>query len=826
MMDLHQVIKWHPRDLSIRAKLSIAFGLSLILIFTTAVVALLQLRDINSLATNITESWLPEMEVLGEIRRTMDEHRLVAMRRVNITNFRQIADDAARLAVIEDDLERSVAHFRAVVDRSSERTLIDRFVEEWTVYRSSLGDVFGRIDVGDRESARLRLDTITTAAFDLAKKTIDDLVATSKMEGLEAANDVRSAYGLSLALIVGVLAFGTAIVGVAIRWVSLSVTAPILEISHAMERLAAGDNSVARLEGEQRKDEIGVLVQAVSGYRESLDRIKQLADANIQRQRLDAALNNMAQGLCMFDSRRNLLVSNRRFAEIFNIAPSAVVPGMPVDKLMRLAHVQDINGEIDVDEPSGSTVATLEDERVISIAYRPMREGGLVVTFEDVTEQRRAQEKIYHLAHYDSLTDLPNRVTFYEQTEAILARLRREETIAVLSLDLDHFKSVNDTLGHPIGDLLLVQAADRMRHCLRSEDVVARLGGDEFAIVQVPSDPPSNARALAARLIEVVSAPYDLDGHQVVIGTSIGISIAPADGHAPEVLIKNADLALYRAKADGGGVYRFFEMEMDARMQARRLLELDLRKALSNGEFELHYQPSVDVRTGKITSCEALLRWNHATRGVVPPADFLSVAEEIGLLVPLGEWVLRRACAEAARWPSDVAVSVNLSPVQFKSRNLIQSVSEALWKSGLLASRLELEITELVLLQETDGAFKLLHQLRDLGVRIAMDDFGTGYSSLSYLRSFPFDKIKIDQSFIRDLPQKEDSVAIVRAVVGLSSSLGITTTAEGVETKDQLASLASEGCNEFQGFLFSRPKPAAEIERLLQSQAPKAGNVA
>ncbi|MCK9908970.1 EAL domain-containing protein [Microbacteriaceae bacterium K1510] len=823
---MRQLIMLRPRDLSIKAKLSTAFGLSLLLIFTTAIAALVQLRDINTLATHVTESWLPEMEVLGEIKRAMEEHRLVAMRRVTITNFRDIADDVARLSALEGDLDRDVARFRTVVDQGAERELIDRFVEEWEAYKRSLADVFSRLDIGDRDSARLRLDTTATAAFDLATKTIDDLVDMSRMEGLEAVNEVRSAYGFSLALIIGVLAIGTAIVGGAIRWVSLSVTAPILEISHAMERLAAGDNSVARLEGEQRRDEIGVLVQAVSGYRESLDRIRQLADANVQRQRLDAALNNMAQGLCMFDVRRHLLVSNHRFEEIFNIAPGAVTPGMPVGKLMRLAQVAEINPEIDVAESSGSTVATLNDSRVISIVYRPMRDGGLVVTFEDVTEQRRAQERIHHLAHYDSLTDLPNRVTFYEQTETILARLRREETIAVMSLDLDNFKSVNDTLGHPIGDLLLRQAAERMRRCLRAEDVVARLGGDEFAIVQVPSDPPVNARALAARLIEIVGAPYDLDGYQVVVGTSVGISIAPNDGRKPEVLIKNADLALYRAKADGGGVYRFFEMEMDARMQQRRLLELDLRKALLNDEFELHYQPAVDVRTGRITSCEALLRWPHETRGVVPPAEFLSVAEEIGLVVPLGGWVLRQACAEATRWPAEVAVSVNLSPAQFKSRNLIQSVSEALDKSGLPASRLELEITELVLLQEPEGAFALLHQLRDLGVRIAMDDFGTGYSSLSYLRSFPFDKIKIDQSFIRDLPLREDSVAIVRAVVGLSSSLGITTTAEGVETKDQLASLASEGCNEFQGFLFSRPKPAAEIERLLQSQAPEADIVA
>jgi diguanylate cyclase (GGDEF)-like protein len=455
-----------------------------------------------------------------------------------------------------------------------------------------------------------------------------------------------------------------------------------------------------------------------------------------------------------------------------------------------------------------------------------MPSGGFVVTFEDITNRLLAEEKINHLAHHDALTDLPNRVSFYERMEAVLSHLRRSETIAVLSLDLDHFKAVNDTLGHPIGDKLLKTAAERMRSCVRAEDIVARLGGDEFAIVQVPSEHPSDVTALATRLIEVVGAPYDLDGHQVVVGASVGIAIAPNDSKVPDVLMKNADLALYRAKTDGGGVYRFFEIAMDARMQARRALELDLRKAIVNGEFELYYQPIIDVKSGQITSCEALIRWHHPERGMIAPLDFITVAEATGLIVPLGEWVLRRACAEAARWPKHVTLAANVSPTQFKSRNLVPTIINALATSGLPATRLELEITEMVLVQENEGAFAILHQLHDLGIRIAMDDFGAGYSSIGYLRSFPFDKIKIDQSFIRDLPGKLDSVAIVRAVVGLSSSLGITTTAEGVETKEQLASVTAEGCNEFQGFLYSRPQTAADITRTFAKLAPAVEAVA
>jgi diguanylate cyclase (GGDEF)-like protein len=540
----------------------------------------------------------------------------------------------------------------------------------------------------------------------------------------------------------------------------------------------------------------------------------------------------------MFDPDGKLVVSNQRFAEIYRLIPDQVKPGMTTRELMELAlenaNVADKDPEgtlalqrsfIRENKP-GSLVEQLTDGRSIAITHSPAPDGGFVATFEDITERLLAEEKIRHLAHYDALTNLLNRAAFYEQTEGALSRLRRSESIAVLSLDLDHFKSVNDTLGHPIGDKLLQMAADRMRSCVRAEDIVARLGGDEFVIVQVPSGKPQDITALATRVIDVVGAPYEIDGHQVIVGASVGIAIAPADGGKSDVLMKNADLALYRAKADGGGVYRFFQIEMDARMQARRVLELDLRNAIVNGEFELYYQPINDVKTNRITSCEALVRWHHPKRGMISPAEFIPVAESTGLIVPLGEWVLRQACIEAARWPINITIAVNLSPAQFKSRNLVPTIINALATSGLAASRLELEITELVLLQDNETAFAILHQIRNLGIRIAMDDFGTGYSSLGYLRSFPFDKIKIDQSFIQDLPGKEDSVAIVRAVVGLSSSLGITTTAEGVETKEQLASVTAEGCNEFQGFLFSEPQPAREVMRILSEQAPPVEAVA
>jgi len=438
-----------------------------------------------------------------------------------------------------------------------------------------------------------------------------------------------------------------------------------------------------------------------------------------------------------------------------------------------------------------------------------------LVSIIDVTERRKAEEKISYMAHYDALTDLPNRVMLQQRLQHTVEQCAgTDRKAAVMCIDLDMFKSVNDTFGHPVGDRLLQQVALRLKSALVGGDLAARLGGDEFAMILDPISGPAEAGDRAARLISALSAPYDVDGLELSIGASIGIAIAPFDGDSSELLLRNADMALYRAKADRGG-HRFFEPEMDRQAQARRALEADLRHALSAGEFELHYQPLVNLAADRITSFEALLRWRHPERGMVSPAEFIPVAEDIGLIVPIGEWVLRTACADMAKWPDDIKVAVNLSPVQFKSKNLVPAVIAALAHSGLPAQRLELEITESVLLAETETNLQTLHQLRGLGVRISMDDFGTGYSSLSYLRSFPFDKIKIDRSFVRDLPDRADCIAIVRAISGLARSLSIATTAEGVETKEQLEHLRAEGCTEVQGFLFSPAQPAAVVTEML-----------
>lgn len=445
---------------------------------------------------------------------------------------------------------------------------------------------------------------------------------------------------------------------------------------------------------------------------------------------------------------------------------------------------------------------------------------------------RRGVAQIARLAHYDPLTDLPNRVLFQKSlTEALARRSRKGDQLAVHFIDLDRFKTVNDTLGHPLGDALLREAAERLRRCVREGDTVARLGGDEFAVVQTGLSDMDGATRLAARIVTAMAAPFDLAGHQVVIGASVGVSAAPSDGEDVDELLKKADMALYRAKGDGRGAFHFFEQAMDEQLQARRALELDLRRALQDGEFELFYQPLYHLGDERVTGCEALLRWNHPERGMVSPADFIPLAEEIGLIVPLGDWVLRNACAEAARWPEHVRLAANLSPAQFRDRSLVATVVSALAASGLPAHRLELEITESVLLQDNAANMTMLHDLKALGVRISMDDFGTGYSSLSYLRSFPFDKIKIDQTFVRDILHDSDALAIIKAVLDLGASMGVVTTAEGVETQAQLDALRGQGCAEIQGYFISRPAPASEIAKMLGvegvtetfSQGEKAG---
>jgi diguanylate cyclase (GGDEF)-like protein len=561
--------------------------------------------------------------------------------------------------------------------------------------------------------------------------------------------------------------------------------------------------------------------------RDSENRFRALVRA--QYDRFNAAVNNMPLGFCMVDDEQRLLTANKRFGEIYGLPPDMTLPGTPLRTSLEYRAANGHFGDdIDPDfveqrlaaarapEPWHS-IRTTRDGRTISVLHQPLPGGGSLSTHEDITARRQAEAQIAHMAHYDALTDLPNRVLFREHLVKALESVDRGK-LAVLCIDLDRFKAVNDTLGHPIGDALLRAVGDRLRASARPADLVARLGGDEFAIVQAGTEQPIGATALATRLIAEIGKPFELDGHQVVVDASVGISITPNDGTDPDKLLKSADMALYRAKKDGRDSYRFFEPDMDARMQLRRKMELDLRRALTLGEFEVYYQPLITLKTQKISGFEALLRWHHPERGMVPPLEFIPVAEEIGLIGQIGAWVLKRACLEAATWPDDIHIAVNLSPAQFKHRAVVLDVVAALGASGLPAHRLEVEITETVLLQDTESTVRILDELRNLGVRISMDDFGTGYSSLAYLQKFSFDKIKIDRSFVKNISERPQSIAIIRAVTALSISLGMKTTAEGVETEEELQTLKDEGCTEVQGYLFSKPVPAAQAAQLLQSR--------
>ena len=552
-----------------------------------------------------------------------------------------------------------------------------------------------------------------------------------------------------------------------------------------------------------------------------------------QKLRLDTAIQNICQGLTMFDKSGRLTLCNERYIDMYGLSREIIKPGCSVRQVVEhrietgsltaeeAQQYVNIRQASMVPEKAITKVVELANKRTFVVTRRSMPGGGWVATHEDITERRQAEAKIAHMAHHDALTDLPNRVLLRDRLDAALTHAAPGELLAVLYLDLDQFKSINDSLGHSIGDELLKAVAGRLRGCLRESDTIARLGGDEFAIIQTAITHPSDTELLARRIRDSIIAPYKLDGHQILADVSIGISIAPNDGTSSDQLLKQADMALYRAKGDGRGTFRYFEPEMDALVKARRELELDLRDALANRQFELYYQPLMNLERNEFSGCEALLRWCHPRRGMISPTEFIPVAEDTGLIIKIGEWVIRNACAEAATWPGDVTVAVNVSPVQFKEQTLVLTVADALAKSGLSPRRLEVEITEAVLLRDDDTTLANLHQLRALGVRIVMDDFGTGYSSLSYLRSFPFDKIKIDRSFIKDLSSAGDASAIVQAITDLASTLSMTTTAEGAETQEQVDMLRTLGCTEIQGFLFSHPKTAGEIAKLFHGRLEK-----
>ncbi|HYI26503.1 MAG TPA: EAL domain-containing protein [Bradyrhizobium sp.] len=552
-------------------------------------------------------------------------------------------------------------------------------------------------------------------------------------------------------------------------------------------------------------------------------------------QHLDSAINNMTQGLLLFDASGRLVICNQRYIDMFGLSPDVARPGCHLRDLIR--HRQELGsfvGDVDAycarfldarDDLINDTVISVPDGRMFRLIYKRSPDGGWATTMEDVTERRRVAAKIEHLAHYDALTNLPNRTLFQRHAEGLLLQTAGVQ-FAILYIDIDEFKRINDSLGHLIGDEFLRGVSGRLLESVGPSDFVARLGGDEFAILQRDVVSDADVEALIVRVYQALRTPFDCLGHSLGSDASIGVAIAPRHGTDLFGLLKSADLAMYAAKAAGRRTHRFFEPSMEAQANLRRELERDLRTAIAEGGFEIHYQPIVDLRSNDIAGCEALLRWRHPVRGMVSPADFIPVAEETGLIEEIGQWVLRTACAEAAGWPGHIRVAVNVSPVQFRSSTLSLKVATALADTGLDPRRLELEITEAVLIADDDAALVALNQLRALGVHIALDDFGTGYSSLSYLQLFPFDKIKIDRSFVKELMRGTGSASIIKAVVSIAADRKMITTAEGVETDLQRDTVQSLGCTQMQGYLFSAARPALQIRTMLAGRSEAVAEVA
>jgi len=542
----------------------------------------------------------------------------------------------------------------------------------------------------------------------------------------------------------------------------------------------------------------------------------------------DTALNNMPHGLAMFRADGRLAVMNHRFSKMMNLSDDFAQRDADVSAIcaacVEAGTMSAMSATLilqEVEHSRASEIITTDPDfsknRSLSWTFQPMADGGTVVLVEDITERKDAEARISHLARYDELTELPNRVNFRDEIGRLLAvQQGAEQLSSLLFVDLDQFKQVNDTLGHPCGDQLLCAVSERLREMLRPEDFVARFGGDEFVVFQQNIHSADDAAGLARRIVDRLSERYKIDNHLVEIGASVGIAMT-SRGVSADTLLKNADMALYRAKADGRGTFCFFREEMAQVVESRRILELDLRKALANEEFELFFQPLVNLKSGRISTCEALLRWNHPVRGTVSPTDIIPVAEDMGLIVDLGRWILRKACMECMKWPEGVSVAVNFSPQQFHQRDVLSEVRYALEVSGLQANRLEIEITESSLLRNTQLTHDVLSQLHSLGVRISLDDFGTGYSSLSYLHNFPLQKVKIDRSFLEGI-DSDRPLTLLRGVARLSADLGMSVVVEGIETNEQLELISADGAvTEAQGYLFSPPVPAVRVRQLLNA---------
>ena len=809
-----------PRTLS--ARLYAIAGAALLAIELLAGAAIHYAASTSEALESLHTETLAAMVRAAEIERTVEKHRRIVEGAPSDFDRERIVAGRAALAALEqriaellaerpDDYARHIA--TAMPLFASEGLAVLDLAAQYAQDRASQA---AGVYAGRAESLQGTIGDWRRASFGAGEAQIALLLGNSRR---------LLGWVFVTALVALVL------IGPVSLMLMRSVTGRLAGIGEAMLRLARNDTSVV-VPAADARDEISDMARAVAVFKSNavalLDHRARLIELNAW---LDIALNNMARGLSMFDAGDRLVLSNATYQHMYAMPHALTRHGTPIGDI--LAHRRTLTAAIEVagtgpadtfaDEfdrliarrQRASVTQRMADGRIIAMEFEPLAQGGWVAVHQDVTAERQAEERIARLARHDTLTGLVNRRVFNEEIERRALRAGRTG-FALISIDLDRFKEVNDTLGHPAGDALLQAVALRLAGVTRKTDLIARLGGDEFAVIAIDAGSRAEAAALAQRIIETIAEPFALAGETVAVGASVGIALV-ADGEtlAADVLLGQADLALYEAKAAGRGVARFFEPHLRDRAVARRHLEHDLGAALANGEFRLVYQPILSLARGTITSCEALIRWHHPVRGLVSPMDFIPLAESSGLIGAIGAWALETACRAALAWPEQVRVAVNLSGAQFDQRNVAADVVAALAATGLSPRRLELEVTETVLLTNSPATLEALHRLRDLGIAIALDDFGTGYASLSYLKSFPFDKLKIDQSFVRDLPDRAVSVAIVQAVANLAHSLDMRCVAEGVETVEHLERVRAAGCDELQGYLFSRPGAEHEIVRVI-----------
>ena len=716
------------------------------------------------------------------------------------------ADDRTMLATTLEGVIADVRSSYAAAGSEEARRKADLALYTLIGLQGSKGEITGRLLLSQLE----QLDTSLDGALKTANEDVDRI-------GASILGHIDAAGWSSLA------GFACCFFGlmVMVFWVSRSLVAPVNKATAFVAALATGDAMAAPMPSGAReffrlRKALNDLRASVEAEREAqrrqvLTQASSLGSAiEAKQNQFQAAMNNMTQGLCMLDAELNLVVFNEPFATLFGNfrlgAPAREVLADP--RFHRLLEPHE----------TGMFVHEMANGEIFQVKRRGVRGGGLVVTFENITDQHTNAQRLEHLAGHDALTGLANRRRFRETLQQLLTERPNFDEIAVFYLDLSGFKAINDSYGHPVGDGLLKAVADRLLASIGPRDMAARLGGDEFAIIQEAGTQPGAAEALAETLMRAFEPMFEVGDRTVGVGISVGISAVRERGaeatRSPDMVMQSCDLALYDAKGQPGSAYRFYSPEMRENLKIRRDLEADLRVALERGEFELAYQPFVDTERRCVSGFEALLRWHHPTRGSISPALFIPIAEELGLIDEIGLWVLRTACAQAAAWPSGLVLSVNLSPVQFKSRTLVADIVGALAAAGLPAGRLQLEVTESLFLDPAHDILPMLGALRAHGARIAMDDFGTGYSSLGYLTRFPFDKIKIDQSFVRDI-DKPESMAVIRAIIGLSRSMNMAVIAEGIETAEQCRLLQEEGCQEMQGYLFGRPRPASDLAQML-----------